>query len=243
MKSHVVAGVLVAGVLAALAFTRLAGAPSAQDGSASVEQLAAELKDLKAKYQKVEDVQELEKLQRIYGYYVERGNLNEAADLFSANPSVSVTVSGIKVVGIKEVQKMFSSATPFGVTTPGTKPTDYLHVTAQLSGVVDVNPDGKTAKGRWYGLNFLNNSGMGGGAVWGMGTYENDYIKEGGKWKILHLQYDHIFLSTYDKKGWPNTMPGFAKDTSGPPLGRGRSESNPFADMMPLHYKHPITGK
>lgn len=238
MKSNAVAG-----VLAALSLTSFAGAVSAQDGSVSVAQLAAKLAALEAKYQRLEDVQELEKLQRIYGYYVERGNLDEAADLFSTSPSVAVVVSGIKVVGINEVRKMFSSATPFGVTTPGTKPADYLHVTAQISGVVDVDPDGTTAKGRWYGLNFLNNSGMGGGAVLGVGTYENDYIKENGKWKILHLQYDHIFLSTYDKKGWANTMPGFAPNTSGPPLGRGRSESSPFADMMPFHYEHPITGK
>jgi hypothetical protein len=248
MNNAFVAGIAV--VL--LSLTGVATQASARDADASVAQLAARLKVLEDKYEKLQDVQDLEKLQRIYGYYIERGQLDEVADLFSTRPDVSLEMSGGLQVGIKNVRKMFSSATPFGVMKPGTKPEDYLHVTAPISGVVDVDPDGKTAKGRWYALMFLNDAGMGGGAVWGVGIYENDYVKEGGKWKILHLRFDDIFLSTYDKKGWINTMPFFTgkmtmppgQQSAGmPPPGRGRSSKTPFAELMPYHYKNPVTGR
>jgi hypothetical protein len=235
---------LVTGALIALLLANLTGVALANSNDASVEQLAARLKALEHKYQKLQDVQDLEKLQRIYGYYIERGQLDDVADLFSTSPSVSLDMSGGVFVGIDSVRKMFSSATPFGVMKPGARPSDYLHVTAPISGVVDVNSDGKTAQGRWYALMFLNNAGLGGGAVWGIGIYENDYVKEGGKWKILHLRFDDLFTSTYDKKGWINTMPAFTQQPgSGPPMGRGRSSSTPFADLMPYHYKNPVTGK
>lgn len=234
----------ITGILAVLSVTSVAGEVFAQDANVSVEQLAARLKVLEGKYQALQDADDIERLQRVYGYYVERGHLDEVAALFSTSPQVAFEMSGRTMVGMENVKKMFSSATPFGVMKPGTKPADYLHITAPISAVVDVDPDGKTARGRWYGLMFLNNAGMGGGAVWGVGIYENDYVKEGGQWKILRLRFDDIFLSSYDKKGWINTMPSFT-DQSGnmPPPGRGRSAKTPFADLMPYHYRHPITGK
>lgn len=235
---------VVAGVLCGLTLANLAGTARAGSDDATIRQLTARLNALEARYQRVQDVQDLEKLQRIYGYYVERGQLDEVADLFSLSPKVSLDMSGSVSVGIGSVRKMFSTAAPFGVKTPGGKPLDYLHVTAPISGVVDVATDGKTAQGRWYALMFLNNAGMGGGAVWGIGIYENDYIKEEGKWKILHLRFDDLFTTTYDKKGWINSMPAFTQPGGGgPPMGRGRSQTTPFAELMPYHYKHPITGK
>lgn len=248
----------VAGILVVLSVTSGAGEAFAQNASVSVEQLAARLKALENKYQNLQDVHEIENLQRIYGFYVERGHLDEVADLFSTSPNVATEMSGMTQVGIANVRKYFSSATPFGVMVPGTKPADYLHITAPISDVIDVNSDGKMAHGRWYALMYLNNAGMGGGAVWGVGIYENDYIKENGKWKILRLRFDDIFLSTYDKKGWINSMPSFTgamqpppgvtpppgqQSGSLPPPGRGRSEKTPFADLMPYHYKNPVTGK
>lgn len=249
----------ITGVLVVLSLASAPGEAFAQTANASVEQLAARLKVLEDKYQKLQDVNEIERLQRIYGYYVERGQLDEVADLFSTSPNVATEMSGMTQVGIEGVRKYFSSATPFGVMKPGTKPADYLHITAPITGVVDVDTDGKTAHGRWYALMYLNNAGMGGGAVWGVGIYENDYVKEGSKWKIMRLRFDDIFLSTYDKKGWINSMPSFtgamgkppagmtspAGQQSGtmPPPGRGRSTKTPFADLMPYHYKHPVTGK
>ena len=123
-----------------------------------IEELEARLKVLEDKNQKLEDIEEIKKLQRIYGYYVERGHLDEVAELFSDSPDVSFGPSYWVNVGKENVRKMFSSKMPFGVSSGGTKPDDYLHITTPISGVIDVDEDGKTAKGRWYALMYLNNA-------------------------------------------------------------------------------------
>ena len=214
-----------------------------------IEELEARLKVLEDKNIRLQDVAEIEKLQRIYGYYVERGQLDEVAELFSDSPDVSFGPSYNVMAGKDNVIKMFSSQRPFGVF-QGPKPDDYLHITMPVSGVVDVDTDGITAKARWYALMYLCNATPGGGAVFGVGTYENEYIKEDGKWRILHLQFDDIFLSPYED-GWAKTPKLWGKlkevassvglqpgDVPEPPP----SES-PFGEQMPFHYKHPITGK
>jgi hypothetical protein len=212
-----------------------------------IEELEARLKVLEDKNRELQDVEEIKKLQRIYGYYVERGRLDEAADLFSDSPDVSCGPSYSLMVGKENVRRMFSSQRPFGVF-EGTKPDDYLHITIPVSGVVDVDGDGKTAKARWYALMYLCNATPGGGAVFGVGMYENEYIKEDGKWKILHLQFDDIFLSPYED-GWAKTpniwgklkeMANFEQPRDVPDW---RPSKSPFGDQMPFHYKHPITGR
>jgi hypothetical protein len=144
---------------------------------------------------------------------------------------------------------MFSSQRPFGVFQGG-KPDDYLHITMPVSGVVDVEVDGETAKARWYALMYLCNATPGGGAVLGVGMYENEYVKEDDKWKILRLQFDDIFLSPYEE-GWAKTPKLWDKlketahfvglqpgDVPEPPPSK-----SPFGEQMPFHYRHPITGQ
>lgn len=207
-----------------------------------IEELEARLRVLEDKNRNLQDVEEIKKLQRIYGYYVERGQLEEVADLFSDSPEVSFEPGKKVTVGKEHVRRMFSSQRPMGVPPGKPKPDDYLHITMPVSGVVDVDADGKTAKGRWYALMYLCNATPGGGAVLGVAMYENDYIKEDGKWKILHLRFDDIFVSPYED-GWAKTpnllrMQNIAGDVLDLPPSKSR-----FGDQMPFHYKHPITGK
>jgi hypothetical protein len=216
-----------------------------------IEELEARLKVLEDKNRNLQDVEEIKKLQRIYGYYIERGQLDEVADLFSNRPDISFGQGGKnKIVGNEQVRGLFSSQRPFGVLQGEKKPDDYLHITMPVSGVVDVDTDGKTAKARWYALMYLCNSAPGGGAVFGVGTYEYDYIKEDGKWKIWHLGFDDIFLSPYED-GWAKTpkLIGKLKEIAtsvglqpGDVPEWPQSKSS-FGDQMPFHYKHPITGK
>ena len=215
----------------------------------NIEELEARLKTLEDKNRKLDDVEEIKKLQRIYGYYVERGNLDEIVDLFSDSPVVSFGPSYKVMVGKDNVKREFSSQRPFGVF-EGKKPDDYLHITMPVSGVVDVAVDGHTAQARWYALMYLCNASPGGGAVLGVGKYENEYIKEDGKWKILHLQFDDIFLSPYEE-GWAKSPKIWGKlkqiaDSVGLKPGdvpEPTPSKSPFGDQMPFHYKHPITGE
>jgi hypothetical protein len=213
----------------------------------NLQDFEARLAALEASNTRHTDAEEIKRLQRIYGYYVERGQLDEVSDLFADSPEVSVQMGGTTTaVGLEQVRTVFSSKRPFGVL-EGEKPQDYLHLTIPTSAVVDVHPDGKTAKGRWYVQMYLCDATPGGGACLGVGTYENDYIKEDGKWKILRLCFDDIFLSPYED-GWAKTPSVFHKlaATAGMPegaAGEPPKKSAPFGEQMPFHYRHPITGR
>jgi hypothetical protein len=132
----------------------------------TIEELEARLMVLEDKHRTLEDIEDIKKLQSIYGYYVERGQLDEAADLFSDRPDVSCGPTNGLMVGKDNVRIMFSSQRPFGVF-EGNKPDDYLHIAIPVSGVIDIAVDGLTANGRWYALMYLCNATPGGGAVLG----------------------------------------------------------------------------
>ena len=52
--------------------------------------------------------------------------------------------------------------------------------------VVNLSPDGNSAKARWHALIF---HGHGGKARIEGGVFENDYVREGGVWKIATAHY------------------------------------------------------
>ena len=57
----------------------------------------------------------------------------------------------------------------------------------QLQPIITVAPDGRTATARWQGMVMLSEPGANG--VWGVGQYENEYVKERGVWKIGKLHF------------------------------------------------------
>ena len=103
------------------------------------------LKELEARLRTIEDIEEIKKLQRKYGFYLTHWMGQEIVDLFSDGPDVSLVVNVGKFLGKEGIKKFFLARKP----TP-----ELLLAVMQLSGVVDVDPDGKTAKGRWFGYGF-----------------------------------------------------------------------------------------
>ena len=95
----------------------------------------------------------------------------------------------------------------------------------QLQPVIDIAPDGKTAKGRWRA--FEQFGALHRSAQWAEGTYENEYVKEDGVWKISKLHYYMTYYVDY-YKGWDQggnpapgpiaAMPASTAPVSGPDL-------------------------
>src|SRR5690606_17969332 len=134
------------------------------------------------------------------------------------------------------------------------RPTDNK----QLQDIADVAPDGMPAKGRFRA--FM----QGGSHVsrpdrnerlplqwWEAGVYENDYVKEGGVWKIRTLDY-HMFWQADYEKGWAHSEPyvgsffqqTFPDDPDGPDeLTERRAAFWPETPVVPYHYAHPVTGE
>jgi len=80
---------------------------------------------------------------------------------------------------------------------------------------------------------------------WQEGPYENEYVKEGGVWKIARLHWYTTVSSSYDK-GWHRQAYPIAGPLRDLPPDRPPSvvyQGFPSFFLPPYHYLHPVTGK
>jgi SnoaL-like domain len=207
-----------------------------------IEVLRKRIVTLEGRLRVLEDIEEIKKLQRIYGYYLDNKLWDEVVDLFSDHTeSISIGNRGLYLEK-KGVDTFFKKV--FGGGKSGRQPRE-LHNHMQLQGVVNVDPGGKTAKGRWRALiqmTYQFPDGMQAG--WGEGVYENEYVKENGKWKFKKMLWHRTFATPY-QDGWAKTATGgMGPDAEFPPDGL-LADDGPYPSnyVVPYHYKHPITGK
>ena len=198
--------------------------------------LEAKLAAYRTRVALLQDQDAIENLQAAYGYYFDKALWGEVADLFTADGRFEYGQRGIYVgnAHIRRALLLFGAEGP----QPGT-----LNNHMQLQPVIDVAPDGKTAKARWRGMVQLARPNAAG--QWGEGVYENAYRKENGVWKIASLHFYVTGFTDYDV-GWTKS----AIPTEGPsallPPDRPPSEiyrSFPGVYIPPFHYPHPVTGK
>lgn len=199
---------------------------------------------LKLKAQHREDYQAIIRLQRTYGFYIDKGYWREASSLFAEDATFEHGVDGVYVGR----ERIHQAIVKLGGGNPGPGlPFGQLHEHFQLQPVITIAPDGQAAQGRWHQLSMTGQYGE--HAEWGEGVYENAYVKEGGVWKIAALRYFPNFVAPYEG-GWASLEPvegdwrspalaDFPPDR--PPTARYR----PFPDIFvpPFHYPHPVTGK
>jgi hypothetical protein len=99
------------------------------------------LEELEKQVTRLEDIQEIEYLQRMYGYYFDTARYQEVIDLFSENTeSVEITDHGV-FRGKEAVKKMYGGMV--GMPRPGWMFFEVM----QSQGVIEVAPDGRTARG------------------------------------------------------------------------------------------------
>jgi len=209
-----------------------------------VRTLAETVENLEARIKTTEDIEEIKKLQRTYGFYITHWMGQEIVDLFSDDPDVSLVLIYGKFLGKEGIKRYFleREATP-----------ELLFAMMQLSGVVNVDPDGKTAKGRWFGYAYEAVPVKKG--VWAdntLGVYENEYVKEDGKWKFKKLEF-RLIISCPFGECWvkPDRLvskPDPSEESFIPDVIFTKDEEKystkyPSGRILPFHYKHPITGK
>jgi hypothetical protein len=198
--------------------------------------------EMAARLQAVEDIIQIDKLQKIYGYYLDNGMFREVIDLFSDNTE-SVEVGDRGVFRGKDGVRRFFWGYLGREGKP--RPPGDMAFHMQHQGVVDVAPDGKTAKGRWYCTMIQARPVEPGGpirSVLGHGVYENEFVKEDGKWKFKKLFYSLHYRSPI-KGGWAETpmiAAGPAPASDAPPTAY---HPYPNIALVPFHWKHPVTGE
>jgi SnoaL-like domain len=199
----------------------------------SLAALSARAATLERDIGRLEDYDAIKRLQRIYGFYTDKQLWTQAASLFTADGTIEVGGRGI-YVGREHVRAFLALAGP-EMPQPG-RLFDHM----QLQPIVHVAADGLSAKGRWH--LFAQEAVAGQYAQWGLGVYENEYVKEDGVWKIRAL---HLFTTMYTpyEAGWgktaiPNPGPSAELPPDRPPSVAYAAYPEPF--VVPFHYPHPV---
>jgi len=188
LRSTVTAG------LAALALCGCdGGAPSAEE-TAAVQALEARVAALEQRKERIEDVNAIERLQGAYGYYADRGLWEEAANLFADDGTIEIGLDGV-YVGKPRVREYLRILSGGRASLTDGELGEHL----QVMPVITLSPDGLTAKARWRAI--VLEGELGGQAYWGEGPYENEYVKDGGVWKIKSLHWYQALFVSYEG-GW-----------------------------------------
>lgn len=205
-----------------------------------IEALEKQVLEQDARIQNLEDMAKIEKLTRAYGYYVDKNLWDQVVDLFADNCSVEIAARGV-YLGKRGADRLFRGA--FGHGKIGLGPRRLFNH-FQLQGIVDVDPGGQTAKGRWRV--FAQIATYGQSAVWSEGIYENVYLKDHGIWKFKKMRFWPTYYTPFDegwaKKNLSNNGPSKEYPPDLPPTDH--AGVYPDLNMIPpFHYKNPVTGK
>ncbi len=196
--------------------------------------LQAQVADLQHQAQRASDYISIANLQAIYGYYVDKSRWDDAADLFAKDASLEIAGRGV-FKGQDHIRTYLHQL--------GDMQYGRLFNHMQLQPVIDIAADGLSAKARWRA--FMQVGHLGQEARWGEATYENQYVKDGGVWKIAKLHAYITFYVEYDK-GWNKgavPLPGHLKGLAPDEEASEKYGAFPQVYLPPYHYPNPVTGK
>jgi SnoaL-like domain len=216
--------------VAALLLAMLANAGTTHAADSPAESIDARLAALETRITRLEDANQIERVQRTYGYFVDKGLWTPLSELFSEDATLEIGGRGV-FTGKKRVLEYMHTA--FG--TDGIKE-GRIQNHMQFQQITDIARDGLHGQARSRA--FV----MAGG--WGLPLYENDYVKENGVWKISKLKGPFTMYTAWEgwhKSATPNTRP----DSFMPPPDLPPSVvylTYPSYYIIPFHYPHPVTG-
>jgi SnoaL-like domain len=192
--------------------------------------------DLARRAGRLQDEVQIENLQRIYGYYYDRAQWDQMADLFADNGSIEFAQQGV-FAGKKRVRQFLGSLGPHGLV-PG-----WLNDRIQLQIVVTVAADGRTARARSREFSMTGHHGRSG--EWSEGIYENAFVNEGGKWKFANVHFFPTFQADYEQGWGKQVRPAAAVDPALPPDWPPTQVYAifPKPHVPPFHYRNPVTGR
>ena len=174
--------------------------------------MAATLEELQARIQRLEDIKQIEHLQKIYGYYSDYGEWQKIVDLFADNDaSVEEADRGV-YKGKEGISRYY-----LDLLGNGGKP--------QRAGWLWTFPFGGTL-----------------GQYWLHGYYENEFVKENGRWLFKKLFWNTTFYTRFET-GWiVQPIVGFLPmpNPDNPPTA---FHPYPSGYRFPYSFPHPVTGQ
>jgi hypothetical protein len=189
----------------------------------------------------LEDIQAIQDLQQMYGYYMDTHRREEIVRLWSDNAESLELESVGLFLGKKGVERFFLKNDL--LKGDEKEVPNWVNILILMSQpVITVAPDGRTAKGRWN--TWLAEAMLVAGAPhqqWLQGYYENEYVKENGRWLFKKLHWNVTVYTSFEA-GWLKV----------PLLGRlDRDDADapaphffpyPSGYHLPYSFAHPVTG-
>ncbi|HEY6814477.1 MAG TPA: nuclear transport factor 2 family protein [Croceibacterium sp.] len=223
--------------LAAAGLAAVALAPPA-----AAQSVDAEIAALTLRVERLEGTRAVKKLQRAFGFYVDRGLWQDAADLFADDGTIEIGVDGV-YQGKERIREYLRRLHG------GQEGLIYgqLNEWVTLQPAITVAADGESATARWRDLGMLGQYKK--HAEWRDGIYENTYVREGGVWKIKSLRLTVNFVAPLER-GWARLAPGEGVAQSEaskvfPPDRPPSSTPAPFPEVQvpPFQAPNPVTGR
>lgn len=198
-----------------------------------VRTLREKLAQVERKAQAAEDHNAIVNLQNSYGFYVDKSQWDQVADLFARDATLEINARG-RFFGQDRIRDYMHH---FGPAQDG-----VLMNHIQLQPVVHVAPDGQTAHCRCRAMMQVGR--LNGEALWGEAIYENDYVREDGAWKIATLRAYQTFYTPFDK-GWNKEVLPLMTAFDDFPPDELTQEYPVFPQhfVPPFHYRNPVSGR
>jgi hypothetical protein len=203
----------------------------------------ARLTSIQHRSERVRDINDIETLQREYGYYTDKMLWEQVLDLFSADATLEIGLSGV-YSGKDSIRRYLYSLS--GGKQGPIEGVLYEHM--QFQPVITLSEDGQSAKGRWQALIQTGIYGSGSGGQWGEGPYENEYVREDGVWKIRKIHWYATFFAPYEG-GWlhpdEEALKAYStgRDVTPDIPATGEYPPYPAASIPPFHFSNPVTGE
>lgn len=235
----------IIGVVTLTAALSLSACGDGNEGTSAamdeIQALAAQLTALEAEAALIKDSNDIKRLQRTYGFYLDAQMWDEMADMFTEDGTFEIGLDGV-YVGRERVRAYFYALGGGRAGIPRGRLAEHF----QLQAVVNVADDGQTARARWRGL--IMSGTLGESAIIGEGPYEITYRKVDAIWHIQSVHWYNTYRVNYEDGGWaknPDASGGkYVSHILPPDLPPTEVyETWPSVYFPPFHYANPVTGR
>ncbi len=207
--------------------------------TATVEAQRAQIAELRDALGILQDKDEIQELQFAYGFFLDNRMFREIADLFATNGAWIEIGGRGRYFGQERIHRFLLEV--LGEGRWGLLKDEVInHVQQQMIITVASNRRRAQARAR---AEVQGNSPPGTPTfLLADGIYENEYIREKGKWKILSIRVTMTFYAALERQRVSfQTAPvsaSFPPDAPSQPVARGLGRQ-----FNAFHFKHPITGE
>jgi len=216
-------------LLSAAALLALASPALAQETA----DVHAALDELDARITRLEDMNDIERVQRTYGYLVDKGQWTHLSELFTDDATLEIGGKGIFLGKDRVLEYMQTAFGPDGANIGMI--TNHM----QFQPIVNIAPDRRTG---WIRSRAWVMASSG----WGLPLYEDEFEKgEDGVWRMSRLTGPFTMYTNW--QGWgENALNNTWPDKFDPPPDLPPSTvylTYPAYYIIPFHYPNPVTGE